>query len=142
MKDLTIRLVKNKDEFKDVLDIRNKVFVIEQMVPPSLETDEFEDISKHVIALYNNKPIGCGRIRPIGNKIKLERLAVLKNYRSKGIGRQLMNFMIDYAKKQKPEEIFMHAQHYLKDFYEKFGFRTRGEVFDEAGMPHIEMYTT
>ena len=57
------------------------------------------------------------------------------------------NVLIDshsvlYCKQRNAKEIVIHAQFHLKSFYERFGFKTRGEIFIEAGIKHIEMYMT
>jgi len=51
-----------------------------------------------------------------------------------------MNYLINYCKKRKVKEIYFHAQYHTKDFYKKYGFKTRGKIFIEAGVKHIEMY--
>lgn len=140
MEELEIRLVKSKREYEDVLKIREKVFIEGQNVPKEIERDEYDNISKHVIVSVDNKPIGCARIRNVENKLKLERIAILKEYRSRGFGKDLMRWLVDYSKKQNVKEIYMNAQYYLLDFYKKFGFKPRGEIFKEAGIDHIQMY--
>ncbi len=64
----------------------------------------------------------------------------LKNYRGKGFGKLIMQYLIRYCKRKKSKEIVMHAQYYLKGYYYKFGFKIRGKVFMDAGIKHIEMY--
>ena len=139
-KGIEIKLVKNKKELSDVFKIREVVFVKEQNVPRDIEMDEFDTNSKHFIVLYSNKPIGCARIRFIGKMAKLERIALLKRYRGKGFGKIMMNYLIKYCKNKNVEEIVMNAQYYLKNYYDKFGFRPKGKTFMEAGIKHIEMY--
>lgn len=142
MKNLQVRLVKNKKELEKVFKIRTVVFVDEQKVPSDLELDEFDTLSKakHVIALYKGKPIGAARIRFIKKKAKLERLALLKKYRGKGFGKAVMDYMVNYCKKKKPKEIILHGQCYAEKFYRKLGFVPRGKTFMDAGIEHIEMY--
>jgi len=75
---IQIRSIKNKKELEQVFRIREIIFIREQKVQKNIERDEFDKISKHVIILYKNKPVGCARIRLIGKKAKLERIALLK----------------------------------------------------------------
>ena len=89
---------------------------------------------------YKNEPIGCARIRLIGKKAKLERIALLKKYRGKGFGKNIVNYLIKYCKKKNIKGIYMNSQYYLMNYYKKFGFKTRGKTFMEAGIKHIEMY--
>jgi len=142
MKDkyLEIRIVKNKKELNDVFKIREIVFVNGQNCPWECEMDGLDDSAKHIIVKYKGKTIGCARIRFPGNRTKLERIALLKEYRGKGFGRELMNYLIRYCRRKKVEEIFLHSQLYVKNFYKKCGFRLRGKIFLEAGIEHIEMY--
>ncbi len=137
---LKIRLIKNKKELEQVFKIRETVFIKEQNVPEDIERDEFDNIAKHIIVLYKNKPIGCARISFVNNKAKLERIAVLEKYRDKGFGKAITNYLIGYCKNKNAKEIFMHSQYYLKDFYKKLGFKPRGKTFMEADIKHIEMY--
>lgn len=141
MKNLNVRLIKNKKELDKVHKIREIVFIEEQKVPKELEYDEYESSSTHIIAFYDEKAIGAGRIRiKKDNRIKLERIAVLKEYRGKNVGKAIMDFMVNYSKKKIPKEIYLHGQFYAIKFYEKCGFKVRGKPFGEAGIEHIEMY--
>lgn len=137
---LTIRLIKNKQELNQVFGIREIVFVKGQNVPVELELNGLDDEAKHVIVKYGDTPIGTARIRFYGDKAKVERLAVLKKHRGKGIGKKTLRFAVDYCKRKGVKEVVLHAQYYAKDFYEKLGFRSRGKKFMEADIEHIEMY--
>lgn len=137
---LKIRLIKNKKERNKVFKIRYLVFVKGQNVPIELEMDKYDKTAKHIIAFYGKNVVGCGRIRFKGKKAKLERIAILKKYRGKGFGKEIVRYMIKYCKRRKVKEIMMYAQHYLKKFYGNLGFKVRGKIFTEAGIKHIEMY--
>lgn len=116
------------------------VFVKEQNVQRERERDEFDTNSNHVLAMHRNKPIGCARIQIIDGRAKLERVAVLKNCRKRGVGALLMDYLVTYCKNNAVEEIFLHAQCEVSDFYKKWGFEPRGEPFMEEGIKHVEMY--
>ena len=45
-----------------------------------------------------------------------------------------------FEKSKKYNEICLHSQTYISDFYKKCGFKTRGEIFLEADIEHVEMY--
>ena len=138
MSDLEIKKVCSQDELNKVFDIRKKVFILEQNVPADLEMDNFDSASTHFIVLYKSKPIGCARIRT-NDKAKLERIAILKEYRNKGYGTDLVNFLIDYCKQQNINDIYLHSQYFTIAFYKKFGFESVGKEFFEAGIRHIKM---
>ena len=101
--------------------------------------DEFDKDAKHFIVYLKNKSIGCARIRKINNYVKLERIAILKEYRGRGFGKDLTNFLINYCKKIGFNEIQLHSQIYISNFYEKLGFKSIGKKFLEADIEHIEM---
>ncbi len=137
---IKIKLVKNKKDLDKVFKIREIVFVKEQNVPLNRDRDEFDDVAKHVLVLYNNKPVGCARIRFINKKAKLERIAILKKYRGKGFGKKILDYLIKYCKKKNIKNIMMDAQYYLRDYYKKLGFNPRGKIFMDAGIKHIRMH--
>jgi len=120
MKDIDIRLVVNREELEQVFKIRELVFVKEQNVQNEQERDEFDTSSNHVLAMCRNKPMGCARMQFIDRRAKLERVAVLKNCRKRGVGALLMDYLVTYCKKNAVEEIFLHAQCEVTDFYKRW----------------------
>jgi len=131
-----IQLVKTEVDYNTVLDIRRTVFIEEQNVPESLEIEN-EDASFHVLALYENFPVGTGRWRETSKGYKLERFAVLQEFRNKGIGRDIVKFVLDQIP---PEEmIFLHAQESVIKFYKDLGFTIIGSTFIEADIVHAKM---
>ena len=140
MENLKIRPIQNKKELKEAFKIRKKVFQKEQNVSKDIDFDGLDKGADHIIAFYKGKPVGCCRIRFINKKAKWERFAVLKKYRGKGIGKNVTKFVIRYCKEKNVKKLYFHAQYYLKDFYKKQGFKTKGKPFMEANIKHIEMY--
>ena len=140
MKHIKIKIAENEKEIKQIFKIREIVFAKEQRVPRSIESDKFDKTSKHVIVNYKGKPIGCARVRFVNGNAKLERIAVLKSSRGKGIGKSIMNYLVNYCKDKRAKGVYMNAQYYLKDYYKKFGFKPKGKPFMEAGITHIKMH--
>ncbi|MEA2055517.1 MAG: GNAT family N-acetyltransferase [Candidatus Thermoplasmatota archaeon] len=140
MNKLDIKMIKNKDELDKIISIRKIVFVQEQNVPLELEIDGLDPESEHFMAYLDGEPIGCARVRTKNNFAKLERIAIIKEHRRKGHGKELTNFLIDYYRKKNFDEIYLHSQIDVVGFYKKYGFKTRGETFLEADIKHIEMY--
>ncbi|MFI3886583.1 GNAT family N-acetyltransferase [Streptococcus parauberis] len=126
----------------DAVKIRQKVFVQEQGVPLSMEIDEKEALCLHIVA-YDDKDIACAtcRILPDSkfNKVTLQRMAVLANYRGQKLGQFLMQETIAYCKKQGFKTMELHAQLTAKPFYDKLGFTSQGDIFQEAGIDHQTM---
>jgi predicted GNAT family N-acyltransferase len=128
----------DKELFDMARFIRQKVFIEEQEVDESEEFDEYEDLSKHYLILDGNKAVGTARWRHIGDKIKLERFAVLKEYRSQGFGNQILRAILDEVLTLK-KPIYLHAQLRAVPFYERQGFKKVGEMFSECDIDHYKM---
>ncbi|MEX0599535.1 MAG: GNAT family N-acetyltransferase [Rhodothermales bacterium] len=143
MKKLDVRAVRNGKEWREVKSIRTKVFIEEQECEPRQEWDEYETSSRQMIGLLGGKPVATARWRTVWHEerrvAKLERFAVLKEYRGKGYGRSLVEQVMTDARMAGRRDFLIHAQQHLEDFYRSFGFETVGEPFEEAGIPHVKM---
>ena len=130
--------------WKQIREIRDVVFIEEQAVDPEEEFDDFEASSRHFCGFFLEKPAGTARWRRTEKGIKLERFAVLKNYRNKGLGRALVAAVLKdvFEDNFQAEEIYLHAQVHAIPFYESCGFEARGETFSEAGILHRIMFYT
>ncbi len=137
---IMIRFVRSKDEFEQVQKIREVVFSNEQKISNKLDRDGKDDEAEHIIAKDGNKTIGTARIRLINKNVKVERLALLKEYRGKGIGKQILRYAVNYCKKKQVKEVVLHAQCYAMGLFERVGFKKRGQKFIEVGIDHIEMF--
>jgi len=117
--------------------VREPVFVVEQKVPADLEWDELDPRSKHVLARdLQHRPIGTGRLTPVG---KIGRMAVLPEWRGKGVGAVMLTRLIDLARTLGYTQVELHAQVSAIGFYEKFGFVAFGDEYEEAGIQHRSM---
>jgi predicted GNAT family N-acyltransferase len=131
--------VREDAEFESVFDIRHEVFQDEQQVPEETEVDGNDHVAHHYLAAVNDAFVGTGRWRmSLGGNVRMERLAVLKDFRHHGVGRALMERMLNVIPRDR--EVYLHAPVDACAFYEKLGFQKRGEQFEEAGMQHIEMF--
>lgn len=113
--------------------IRFKVFVDEQRVPAKEELDELDPVSLHAVITLDEKPIATGRLCPDG---RIGRMAVLQEFRGEGFGGLLLSALIEAARDQGHQEVFLHAQCQALGFYESLGFVAKGPVFSEAGIDH------
>ncbi|RPA70301.1 GNAT family N-acetyltransferase [Cyclobacteriaceae bacterium YHN15] len=139
---ISVEKVLSKEQLDTVFKIREEVFVLEQEVDPAEEYDEFEDISIHFLAKSEGQPAGTARWRFTDKGIKLERFAVLKPMRGKGVGQALVKTVIeDIAAnpQSKGKKLYMHAQLDAMPLYEKFGFKRAGEMFEECSILHYKM---
>ena len=137
---INIRIAESQSDLRQALNIRFQVFVDEQDVPKDLEQDGLDKDCLHFLAVADKQPVGTGRLREIDNRtVKIERMAVLKNYRNQGIGRQILDRMLDYIQDSGYKQIILHAQESAADFYRRAGFKPRGDKFYEADIPHLKM---
>ena len=120
--------------------IRKTVFVTEQKVPEALEWDGLDPECVHVLATAaNGMPIGTGRLLPDGH---IGRMAVLKDWRGRGVGGALLAALIEAAREAGHAQAQLNAQVHALGFYARYGFVAEGAVFDDAGIPHRAMTLT
>jgi len=136
---LQVKQISSDEAKARAFGIRMRVFVSEQGVPRDIELDDDDQHAIHFLATSSGRAVGTARLVMRGKKAKVGRMAVLKEYRRKGIGAALLKRVIAAAKRRGARIIFLHAQITVIEFYEKMGFRCVGPVFDEAGIAHRQM---
>jgi len=128
------------EDSDDLAAVRVTVFIREQGVPVEMEWDGLDDSAIHVIARnQNGEAIGTARLLPSG---QIGRMAVLPLWRGRGVGRELLSFVLEAARAAGFRELFLNAQTSAREFYSREGFTATGDVFEEAGIPHIRMELT
>ena len=135
--DVQLNIVKTNDEKNLVLNIRREVFIKGLNIPEHLEIDSNEESSKYILAKVDGKSVGTARWRKTDEGMKLERFAVLNDYRSIGIGTMMTKFILNQLKNSKL--IYLNAQQSAISFYEKMGFKPIGPRFKEVNIEHQKM---
>lgn len=137
MKSFTVRIANWQDDAPALRVIRETVFIHEQQVPVELEWDGLDADCLHVLAAdAAGNPIGTARLLPDGH---IGRMAVLKEWRGRGVGSALLRVLLAEARKYQVRQAVLNAQTSATRFYAKFGFQTVGEEFMDAGIPHVKM---
>lgn len=132
-----IRMANWREDGRALRIIRETVFINEQGVPVELEWDGSDANCVHALATdARENPIGTARLLPDGS---IGRLAVLKEWRRKGVGSALLQWVLREARNRQIHQVVMNAQTSATEFYIRFGFRTEGKEFLDAGIPHIRM---
>lgn len=140
MNDFNIQIVNYTVAHSAIQSIRHQVFEVEQGVAHELEFDGQDEAAQHLLAYYDQQPVGTTRIRYLSPQTaKIERLAVLPEFRRKGIGIKLMKTALEMTQNRKVTEVIVHAQAYVKNLYIELGFEVIGERFYEANIPHFKM---
>lgn len=117
--------------------IRRTVFIDEQRVPESLEWDQFDELSIHLLAIdIHTQAIGCARLLPDGH---IGRMAVLPSWRGHGVGSALLHAATQLAQQQGHHKVQLDAQVHAIPFYQRAGFTPFGDEFMDAGIPHRHM---
>ena len=111
--------------------------MVEQQVPPEIEYDDYEDSSTHILARLDGVPVGTARWRKTVHGQKLERFAVLKSARGKGVGEALVKFVLNQI--EDSDSAYLNSQVSAIPFYARQGFEATGGIFYEAGIPHRKM---
>ncbi len=139
---MTVRLrrVSSQEDLKKAFAIRERVFVKEQGVPQTIEKDRDDARAIHFLAFESNTAVGTARVVIDRRSAKIGRMAVLRKHRGKGIGKKLLRRALAAATKRGVRQIYLHAQVPVVGFYESMGFRSSGELFAEAGIPHRKMF--
>ncbi|WP_461213016.1 GNAT family N-acetyltransferase [Lacticaseibacillus sp. GG6-2] len=131
----------NSATYQDALAIRQAVFVREQHVDPALEVDADEDRCTYFVAYEAGLPIGCARLLPEDYGYHVQRVAVEKAFRHRGVGKALLDAMRKFAQEVQAPELRLGAQIQALGFYKALGYTpTDKPQFEEAGIQHQEMH--
>ena len=131
------------DDLYAILNLRQKVFVLEQDCP-YIDADYSDQDAFHLLGYKDNDLIAYLRAFKPGIKYEgssLGRIVTEINSRGLGVGKKIIKEGVKFLKKEYPDnEIIISAQHRLEDFYIDQGFTSRGEVYLEDDIDHIQMY--
>lgn len=140
MTDTSIEIAADDESRDQAIAVREEVFVEGQGVPPERERDGHDEEATHLLARQDDTPIGTARLRRIDDdRAKVERVAVRESYRGVGWGRRLVNRVEAVARERGVETLVLHSQTAVEGFYQRLGYHTTSDVFEDAGIPHVEM---
>jgi predicted GNAT family N-acyltransferase len=137
---MNVHRVETDSELNDALSVRREVFIDEQGVPEHRELDGNDDEAIHFLATDEGTAVGAARMREYDERTaKAERVAVVESHRGTGLGKALMDALEAEAADGGYDEVVLHAQVPVVDFYERLGYEVTSEEFEDAGIPHREM---
>lgn len=132
-----IRQASWQQDYAALRRLRKAVFIEEQNVPEELEWDGLDEKALHLLAEdVQGNAIATARMLPDGH---IGRVAVLQPWRGRGVGKALMMFLLEFARRHGYRQVFLDAQVGAIDFYQRLGFVAEGDVFMDAGIPHRHM---
>ena len=136
----TIKRYLPGEDISEIMQLRLQIFCDEQGYPRELESDEYDSLATHLAIFEGEELVACGRVAILKNgHCKLGRIAVKRSLRGQGIGRLMVNELINEAKSMGYCEIHISAQTHAVPFYERFGFVAYGTEFQDENIPHVHM---
>lgn len=134
-----IRRASGPAELEALLDLRHRVFCVEQGVPKHEEIDGRDGDAIHLVAVRDGRVLGTCRLLFVDRTVQLSRLAVAADARREGIASALLREADREAKAARAKRIVLHAQTYARELYVTDGYEERGRTFVEAGIEHVAM---
>jgi len=131
--------IQKTDDFAKVRDIRIKIFK-EMGLSESDILDEDDKILEQFLIIHDGNAVGSFRLRDTNNFHKIERMGILTEYQSKGLGKLTLDEIKMYSKKTGKSKIILDSIYDVSDFYVKSGFVEVGEIYFKVGIPHVNMY--
>ncbi len=122
--------------------VRTAVFVQEQGIPAEMEWDAADALAVHALVCNGlGQGLATGRLLQHAPGVgRIGRMAVLRVLRGGNLGQGVLSALTHAAQARGDHELILHAQTSALGFYAKAGFTPRGAGFEEAGIPHIEMF--
>jgi len=140
MSNAEVTVLPDDADLEPAFDVRLDVFVDEQGVDEAIEIDGKDPDATHVLARIDDEAVGTARLREIDDRTgKVERVAVREAHRDTGLGGALVERVETLARERDLQRLELHSQTRVEEFYESLGYETTSDVFDEAGIPHVEM---
>ena len=96
---------------------------------------EKEDIL--IVSIDEGQMLGCCILTQQDNEtVRLRQMAVANKLHGKGVGASIISFAENIARDKGYNYISMHARNTAVGFYEKFGYKVKGQEFLEVNLPH------
>jgi predicted GNAT family N-acyltransferase len=128
-------------DWPEIVDLRTRVFVLEQGVPPEIEQDDRDATAVHALSRDGSgRVVATGRLL-LGDdgRASIGRMATDPAHRGNGHGAAVLAELQRAARARGAVEIELHAQLTARGFYERAGYDPVGEVYEEAGIEHLTM---
>jgi predicted GNAT family N-acyltransferase len=137
---VAVRRAAGDAELAALLDLRHRVFCVEQGVPKREELDGRDGDAIHLVAVDGDgRVLGTCRLLLVDRTVQLSRLAVDRTERRRGIATALLREADREAAGARAKRIVLHAQTYAQGLYAAGGYEPRGRTFVEAGIEHVAM---
>jgi predicted GNAT family N-acyltransferase len=126
--------------YQQVLKLRDEILRKPLGLTFSKTELEKEKDNIHIAAYEDDRMLGCCMlVEEEPQTVRLRQMAVVNDVQGKGIGRALMQFAENLARDRGYKKITMHARRNAQGFYEKMGYKKKGDEFTEITIPHVVM---
>lgn len=122
-------------------ELRNE-FLLRPIGIPDYGWEMYDESSYHFVAVDGEEVVGCVVLYPLLDKsgaAQLMQMAVADGLRGKGVGRGLVDCLVEFARSTGFTSIVCHSRDNAVGFYLKLGFKCFGEPFVEVGVEHRHM---
>lgn len=121
---MIIKSPQTQQEFLDYYDLRWRILRAPWNQPKGSEQDELEGEAIHIIAVANDKIIGCGRAHfNSEDEAQIRYMAVENQWQGKGVGKLILDELEKGVKQKGAKKIILHARENVIKFYEKNGYK-------------------
>ncbi|TMJ03040.1 MAG: GNAT family N-acetyltransferase [Alphaproteobacteria bacterium] len=145
-RDLTVTVARSVEDVMRVMTIRSAVYMAEQECPYDEEFDGNDFSATHLIGYVGNEPAACLRIRYFADFVKMERLAVRREFRKTRLAFKVVRAGIELCRAKGYRKIYGHSQKRLLNFWSRFGFRpfegSREFVFSDFDYVEVSLDMT
>ena len=127
-------------EYKQMVKLRDTV--LRKPLGLAFSQDELSREKEDILigAFDEDEMLACCLLTKMDNEtLKLRQMAVQNNLQGKGIGASLMSFAETLARDKGYKKLTMHARDTAIGFYERFGYKIKGDEFIEVNVPHHVM---
>lgn len=129
-----------REEYEKSIDLRNEVF----RKPWNLnirDEDLTDDKKMEMYGGYLDGEMIATVFLAEDDKdtARVKSVAILNEYRGKGLGKYLMDFIEGLARDKGYKKVCLMGRVSAEDFYNKIGYKTLGEAYDYNTIPHVDM---
>ena len=127
-------------EYRQMVQLRDDI--LRKPLGLHFTEDELEGEKDNLLvaAYEDDHMLGCCMlVEEDPQTVRLRQMAVMNDLQGKGIGKALMQFAENLARDRGYKRITMHARKDASGFYEKMGYRRKGDEFKEITIPHYVM---
>lgn len=138
---MTIKSPQSREEFFNYFDLRWRILRAPWNQPKGSEQDELEGKAIHIIAVEDDKIIGCGRAHfNDGEEAQIRYMAIENEWQGQGIGKKILEALENKVVEKGAKKIILHARENVVKFYERNGYKVVKKSHTLFGsIPHYLM---